>query len=477
MSVFTPLRSRTAIRIYLWVLHVVLVLLILAGLWYVNYRYRLGESLLSPFPALHRVWLPLLFLLLYVGGWLTWWFVRAVSDRTTGRHPDIDSAWADIRARLDSAGIDLGRVPVFLVVGRPKSGVADFFAATSTPFSVRHDTDPVGVFATRDAVYLTVPGASAVSWYAARLFAAAAPPVPTVAMVLPEVEAPVELMPSEAEPSAGPDAARWLKTPTVSRTDLPADQLAEAAERLTHVCQLLAAARRPLTPANGVVWLIPSAGTETDAVAEATAAACKADLAAMEAALQVDCPMAVVLADAQEFAGFRELAAGLSATARTERLFGCSLPLMPNLPATDRYPMVGGAMEWTTTRLIPSLVYQRFGDAPDPLTAARLWRVSDALYARQNAITRIICQGLMARPDRPPMVNGVYLAATGPDAGDRGFAAAVLTELKLTQNLVSWTDAALADEADARRAATVGYVLIAAFALAIGLFGWRTWYR
>jgi len=42
---------------------------------------------------------------------------------------------------------------------------------------------------------------------------------------------------------------------------------------------------------------------------------------------------------------------------------------------------------------------------------------------------------------------------------------------------VSWTDAALADEADARRAATVGYVLIAAFALAIGLFGWWTWYR
>lgn len=477
MSVFSPFRTRTAIRIYLWVLHVLVVLLILAGLWYVNHRYRLGESLLSPFPALHGVWLPLLFLLLYVGGWLTWWFLRAVSDRTTGRHPDIDEAWAAIRRDLDAAGIDLGKVPVFVVVGRPKSGVADFFAATALPFTVRRDSDPVGVFATRDAIYLTAPGASAVSWYAERLFTAAAPPVPTVAMVLPEPDAPIDLLPTETEEPVAPDTARWLKTPSVSRTDLPADKLAEAAERLTHLCQLLAAARRPLTPVNGVIWLVPAAGTDTDPVAEATAAACKADLAAMEAALQVDCPMSVVLADAQELTGFRELVAGLPVAARSERLFGCSLPLMPNLPATDRYPMVAGAMQWATTRLIPSLVYQRFGDAPDPLTAAKLWRISDALYARQDAITRIVCQGLMARPDRPPMVNGVYLAATGPDAGDRGFAAAVLTELKLTQNLVRWTEAALADEADARRAATVGYVLIALFAVAIGLFGWWTWNR
>ena len=115
--------------------------------------------------------------------------------------------------------------------------------------------------------------------------------------------------------------------------------------------------------------------------------------------------------------------------------------------------------------------------SPSFWIAAKLWRISDALYARRQGITRIVCQGLMARPDRPPMVNGVYLAATGPDAVDRGFAAAILTEMKLTQNLVSWTEAALADEADARRAATVGYGLIAAFALAITALGWWTWYR
>lgn len=477
MSVFAPLTTRTAIRIYLWVLHVLLVLLILAVLWYVNDRYRLGEQLLSPFPSLHGVWLPLLFLLLYIGGWLTWWFLRVLSDRVTGRHPDIDDAWRSARTQLDAAGIDLARVPVFLVLGRPKSGVADFFAATGQPFAVKIDAAPVGVFASRDAIFLTASGASAVSWYAERLFAAATPPAPSVEMVLPEIDPPVELSPSPADAPTSPDAAKWLRTPSVSRTDLPADKLAEATERLTHLCQLLAAARRPLTPANGVVWLIPAAGIDTDAIAEATAAACKSDLTAIEATLQVDCPMSVVLADAHQFPGYHELAAGLPVASRGERLFGCTLPLVPNAPPTDRYPMVAGAMEWVTTRLIPTLVYQRFGDAPEPVTAASLWRISDALYARRQAVTRIVCQGLMARADRPPMVNGVYLAATGPDAGDRGFAGAVLTELKLTQNLVSWTEAALADEADARRAATVGYVLIAAFAVALGLFGWWSWYR
>ena len=98
-----------------------------------------------------------MFALLYVGGWLTWWFLRAVSDGLTGRHPDIDDAWQAVRTQLDAAGIDLGRVPVFLVLGRPKSGVADFFAATALPFAVRQDAAPVGVFATREAVYLTAP--------------------------------------------------------------------------------------------------------------------------------------------------------------------------------------------------------------------------------------------------------------------------------------------------------------------------------
>ena len=166
---------------------------------------------------------------------------------------------------------------------------------------------------------------------------------------------------------------------------------------------------------------------------------------------------------------------GLPAAARTERLFGRSLPLVSNVPADARHGMILSGLEWVSGKLVPALLYQRFGAAPPPDEAARLWRLQDDLFARREAIARAVSQGLLSRPGRPAMLSGVYFAGTGPDAADRAFAAGVLAELRLSQNLVAWTPAATADERDCRRTAVVGYTAILLATIALVAFGWWTW--
>jgi hypothetical protein len=483
MSLVARLLNPRVRRVLLWVLHALVVLLVVVALWYVNDRYKLGETLLSPFPQLHAVWLPLLFLLLYAGGWFAWWFFRLIADGPRGHFPDLDAAWGEVRGKLSAAGVDVNATPVFLVLGRPKTDAADFFAATAEPFAVRYDAGALAVYATREAVYLVASGASVLSKFAglgdAVTPAAEPQPVPLLTADLPTnpEDLLAALMPQpQAVTRTSPDAADWLPRPAAPvRTELSAEQMKTERDRLVYVCKLLVAARRPLCPANGVIWLLPFRGTDGMVLADATAAACRADLDALETGLQLDVPMTAVFTDAQELQGFRELIGGLPAGVRTERLFGRSFPLVPNVPADARHGMVLSGLEWVAGRLVPALLYQRFGTAPTAEEAARLWRLLDDLFARRDAVARVVSQGLLARPHRPAMLSGVYFAGTGPDAADRAFAAGVLAELRLSQNLVAWTEAAAADERDCRRTAVVGYVAIVLAAVALGVFAWWTW--
>ncbi|MCI0701254.1 MAG: hypothetical protein L0241_09270, partial [Planctomycetia bacterium] len=72
--------SREVLLVVVWILHILLVICITLGLYTINQRYHLETELLSPFPRLHHYWLPLLFVLLYVGAWLGYWFFRLLTD-------------------------------------------------------------------------------------------------------------------------------------------------------------------------------------------------------------------------------------------------------------------------------------------------------------------------------------------------------------------------------------------------------------
>lgn len=482
--------SRKVVRVLLWVLHVVLVAAVAVGLWYVNDRYRLETNLLSPFPRLHPYWLPLLFLLVYAGAWLGYWFFRLLTDPPTGEHPDIDAAWAEGLAALDRAGIDPRDTPLFLVVGTPRSGVADFFAATRLPFAVRGEPRgadaPVAVFASREAVYVAAPGASALGAFAVRL------PARRPAEVAASPAGPVNLLddpgglasaapPAAPAASPAPGVADWLPSPDTSGgPTLAADERDRAAGRLRYLCRLVADRRRPFCGANGIIWLLPVAATESAERADEAATAVRADALAAEAGLQVACPAAAVVCDTQELDGFRDLLRGIPDSLTRDRVLGRSFPLVPAVPPEGRADVLAGGLDWLARQLVPGAAYQRFGTEADGTgdrwdgANPKLWALTTQVADRRDALARLLAQGL-AGGSGPPLLAGVYLAGTGPDECDQAFAAGVLHQLVSLQNHVGWTEAADAEERDYRRMTAIGYAAATCLVVAVVAFGYSSW--
>lgn len=489
--------SRPVLRVVVWALHALVVVLIVLALYAINRRYHLETELLSPLPGLYPYWLPLLFLLMYAGAWLGYWFFRLLTDPRDGTHPDIDDAWEAALTALDAAGIDPAAVPLFVVIGKPRTDLADFFAATRLPFAVRAepraDGAPVQVYATRDAVFVACPGASVLCRLAdifVREAKAAEPPLPPAGFDLLDSPArPLDVAAGDAPvvvPEVG--AARldaldeWLPLPGVSDVpSVPADEAERLAARLKYLCRLVAERRRPFCPANGIVWLIPIAGTATQAIADRTAGAVALDRAAAEAGLQVHCPAAAVVCDAQDLPGFRDLLRGLPEPLARERLLGRSFPLVPAVPAEKRPEVLFNGIDWVARSLLPGVAYQRFGSEAEgngerwSAANGRLWLLLCELHARRAALVRLIGQGIADGGDRPPMLSGAYLAGTGPAEQDQAFVTGVVKQLIGLQNNVGWTAAALAEERDYRRMTAVGYATAAALVIAVGAFAYLSW--
>ena len=81
---------------------------------------------------LRRLWLPLLFLLFYLLGWLIWWFWRLMQAAPEeSPFPDIDRAWEEAKLALADAKIGLTDAPLFLLLGRPDEGEEALFGGMS----------------------------------------------------------------------------------------------------------------------------------------------------------------------------------------------------------------------------------------------------------------------------------------------------------------------------------------------------------
>src|SRR5262249_51092796 len=90
-------RFSSAVR---WVLHFVIVILVLVGLYWINQRFDLARVLNARVPGFpdifYQFWLPLLGLLGYLLCWLVWWLSRLLGPaRETADFPDIDEAWGE----------------------------------------------------------------------------------------------------------------------------------------------------------------------------------------------------------------------------------------------------------------------------------------------------------------------------------------------------------------------------------------------
>jgi hypothetical protein len=524
LPVFGRVRtSQTMGRGLRWFLHLALLTAILIGLYILNtHVLHLDIKVRTQVPFVAQNWLPILFLLVYALCWLSWWLWKLlVSEEEESAFPDIDGAWEEAVATLNRAGLGLSDLPVFLILGQPESDEPSVFKAAQLSLAVRqapaHPDAPVHVYATRDAIYVTCPGASLLGRYAASL--AAKTPAAVAAPTSPGGEGDMDellktlridkgtkaaqnigdiLARAEREgrslASLTPEERRELRS--ISRRDNPhlsllrnVEEIELHAARLRHLCRLMVRDRHPYCAVNGMLLLIPFAGTDSDQDATDTADVIQRDLAVTRSALKVHCPLFAMLCDLESAPGFSELLQRFGAKERLQRV-GQRCPLAPDLKEGAARSGFGGPMadmldslaRWVSRSVVPGWVYKKFQlekkaeDDPLAITHAnsRLFLLVDEMRERQRRLGLILARGLGGVGNGGPLLfGGLYLAATGnTDATQQAFVAGVFSRLLEGQSTVYWTDQTRAEEATYERWITIGWAAVGCLVLGVVALVW-----
>lgn len=501
-----------------WAIHAVLVVVILVLLGFLNRTY-LESFLPTAHPLVRRAWLPLLFLLLYALIWLIWWLFQILApEQEEAQFPDIDADWAEGLEALAQADVHLTQVPLFLVLGETEGGEEVFFraAASATPpvftllkFAPRRSNAAVRIYVSREAVFVTCPGASLLGKHAKGLNALPASLVDEPAAAAGAVGGGEDDDEGQLYGTIGgaalanllggaedPAIATVFKAAgqrlgdgggAVTKARMSILQNVQESERLTarlkHLARLIARDRTPRCPVNGILLLIPTAGSNSDADANNTGLVIQRDLTTLSEAFQIRCPMLTAVCDLERLPGFREFVKRFPAAHRNNRL-GQRHPWIPDLSPQQLPDAIKEEMDWICQGLMVYWTYKLLGaesvkpedPRADPIKGnADLFNFLCQMRERQGRLTRILTSFVRPLGDGPVgdiMYGGCYLAGTGASAADQGFLPGVVHKLIESQDFVAWNQVKLDEDARFRSWTSYGYAGIAALVLGVLTLGW-----
>lgn len=515
LPVFKPEHFSGLSRALYAVVHALVVVAILVGLYILNQNPEILRNLQISPPWLKHVWLPLMFLLPYALCWASWALWKAiVSTDIDSQHRDIDEAWQAGLAACREARIDLMNWPIFLVLGQAQEEDASVFKAGSVTFTRLPEGaigPPVRLYACtdpkREAIYITCPDASLLSAFAIRLtrpdkaaritgiriatlkqtaFDETKSLTPEMMKtLLPEAESDALdyqqiLLEAERVGGVGPVHQRILRF--FERRRSPAqlldDQVTRVqADRLTHLCRLMRRDLSPRAPVNGVLTLLPFDATDSQQDALELAHACAGDLKVTREALGVHCPVYALVCNMESAPGFVEFVSRFLEGDRKSRV-GQSFPFFPEQPRGPREPggdvagQLRGLASWICTSYMRRWVYEKCqleqdtdGLGKSRQINSRLFYLLCELREREPQLATILGVGFSghAPPDRL-LFGGCYLAATGEPAGHRAFAQGVfdriLKDANRENSILYWTDEVRSDEAFWTRFVNTGWVAL-----------------
>jgi hypothetical protein len=493
-----------------WILHVLVVAAILVGLYLLNVHYlHWGSNIGARWGFVRDAWCAILFFLGYLLFWVAWWLWQLLaSTEEETDFPDIDAAWKKARAALDRKGLDITNLPLFLILGQPEGDEKAFFASDPLPLEVNQvppeEDAPLHVYAHRKAVYISCPGASLLGRHAAILTSRAATSRPVDDEPPPEDDedplnktmrpgqaaAPVRDMTHIMDQARreGRNLAMLTKAEkrelrTRYRADNPRTALLrnpEQVERLTarlqHLCRLIRRDRAPYCSLNGILLLVPFAGTDSDQDATDTGDLIRRDLASARGVLKIHCPVFAVLCDLETAPGFGEFIQRFNPKQRGQRV-GQRCPLVPDLresasPGANGGPsplakMLDSLAAWVCNSVVPDWVFQKFQIEPDGAQLpsvvngnAQLFLFFDQLRDRRKRLGTILARGIAADAPEPLLFGGCYIAGTGSDSADeQAFVGGLFPRLLEEEENVSWSDQALDEEAASLRWAGIAYTV------------------
>jgi hypothetical protein len=495
-----------------WLLHALALAVVLAVFWLIHYGFDLDRYLWLPHPALRNLWLPLLFLLVYALCWLGRWLWDLIGpEQESSVFPEIEKAWREAVRALDQAGVDLTSSPLFLVLGRPQRSEEALFQGVQPKLLVnqapRQTLAPIHVYANREGIYVACSDASLMGRQAALLTDEAYAASPTAAdrggtadagasvamyatlsptgqrsaeaveaiiarareqgrgvgQLLEEERRAIGLLTAAGEGSDEREDGR-------ARVSLLQDraEVENQSQRLQFLCRLIARERRPFCPINGVLLVIPIVAGQSDEGATQLGLIAQRDLATVRKTLQVRCPVFALVCDLETLPGFRELTARLPEGQRDRRM-GQRFPLVPDIEPTALPAMLESGVQQIGNRLIPNLVSTlwRIESASGGSVAEavrgniELYHLLQGVRDRQNRIARVLTRVVLSDSAPPAMLGGCYFAGTGPDPSfEQAFIPGVFRRLTESQDFVSWTPEALANERSYERWTRFGYVAL-----------------
>ncbi|WP_165219111.1 type VI secretion protein IcmF/TssM N-terminal domain-containing protein [Aquisphaera insulae] len=476
-----------------WIGRACLVGIVLGILWVINQLPAVGlPNLIPNYPKLARIWLPLFALCLYVLLWLGWWLYRILSmevETEASEFPDIDRAWAQAMEALARAEVRLDATPLYLVLGWTSGTEESFFQAGGIKARVKQvpadKLEPIHVTADRESIWVSCPGASLLGQHDPSFVGQADGGGAVLSTMMEDQPDPFKTMGAGLGPGGLEDLLANARkeidaTRAAGRPSQSIDRQKYLA-RLRHLCRLIRRDRLGFCPINGVLVVLPISAADPRSRPEEIAAACRQDLEEGFETLRIRCPILVLISDLERVPGFSDLTSRLPSAQLNSRM-GQRFPLVPDLREDEVPAKVESSVEWVTSSLFGSMVYSLFrvesNRSIDEI--AEVLRGNQALFQflgkvreRKERLARLVRDSIPTLRGEKLMFGGCYFAATGDGDGERAFASGVLNRLVQDQDLVSWTEQAMAIDAGyARTAVAVKRVLMAfAALLALGIVG------
>lgn len=522
-GLFAPMLVRPSLSPgLLWTLHLLLIAGVCVGLYYLQLYLNLTQHIrgLDYFPDSAKFFLPAVFLVIYLCAWLAWYVWKLFQPtEIISPFPDLDEAWNGVMEALNQAGIGIADTPVFVVIGRPRSGDAELFNLMPHGVAVKGGNSaasPLRVFANRDAIYLTCPGVTLLNRDAGTVVdEGPRSQFPTDGSISPNASIGIDgsigmsgmgggvaiqqvqqiIRKAQQERRSLTDHEKQIirqlsggAGPTegggggATRASILQDagEVERYTARMNYFCSLVAQARWPLCPINGAVIVLSIADTERDDVAQQLGLVAQKDLENMVDAMRLKFPVYSLLTDLNTLPGADLFLERFASDRRQQRL-GKSFPLNPDMKPASVPDAVETNVNWIFSSLLPYWVFKLFRletpnvESPNDASLANgeLTQFLVAVRERAPKAARMVARAVMARAGELPSIGGCYLTTPEPGGQEPLFAQEFFKKVESTQGFVAWTDEAYALDAGYRRATKTGYftlALIAAAVIALGVY-------
>jgi hypothetical protein len=439
--------------------------------------------------------------------------------------PDIDLAWKAGVAELERHGLDLGQIPLFLILGSAgeKQGKS-LFDASQMSFNVREiPQGPAALhwYANATGIYIVCTNTGCLSKISgiARDAFEKEQSQPSPAQPRPRAGADklrgTIVAGGESDPKATGAASGILPRDLALEQPAPSSSIrgtmiiggsgaaaasfesedaapmekkvikleqqaaAEQERRLEYLCRLIRRARQPLCPLNGILTLLPF-GLIERSVPEALEVqrSVKRDLAVVSKVLMVRCPATAVLVGLEEENGFRELIRRVGRDRAAGQRFGKGFSL-GNPPTPERLEPLcahacGAFEDWVY------VLFREKGSLSKPGNTklyALLCKIRRTIQSRLANIL-VAGYGFAPGPDQPGeslLFGGCYFAAAGESEERQAFVKGVFDKLLDQQEELEWTDSAYRQDQGYHHLAQIALVVDTALVLGLAALIFHKW--